>query len=93
MLHRAGRSHKLCVFFHQGFIIAFVSEFIPRLYFQWSKGKDGSLEGYLDTSLSCFDTRDYPMSEKPNVTLPSNNSCGLGLPSCRYVSSTNRKVS
>jgi hypothetical protein len=73
----------------QGFVIAFVSEFIPRLYFKWSKGKDGSLEGYLDTSLSCYDTRDYPNNQEPNINLSSNqygfesNGCGLGLPSCR----------
>ncbi|CAB4028652.1 Hypothetical predicted protein, partial [Paramuricea clavata] len=73
-----------------GFVIAFVSEFIPRLYFKWSKGKDGSLEGYLDTSLSCYDTRNYPDNEKPNINLSTNqygfesNGCGLGLPSCRY---------
>ncbi|XP_028396374.1 anoctamin-4-like [Dendronephthya gigantea] len=74
----------ICSVLVNGFIIAFVSEFIPRLYFQWSKGKDGSLRQYLETSLSCYDTRDYPDSERPNVTLPAPNTCGLGLPSCRY---------
>ena len=69
----------------QGFVIAFVSEFIPRLYFQWSKGKDGTLEGYLDTSLSCFDIRDYPEDERPkkNFSVNWKNGCGLGLKSCR----------
>ncbi|XP_046840344.1 anoctamin-5-like [Xenia sp. Carnegie-2017] len=70
-----------------GFVIAFVSEFIPRLYFQWNSSKDGSLRGYLETSLSCFDTRDYPSDEKPKMNLTDSfqiNGCGLGLPSCRY---------
>ena len=74
----------------QGFVIAFVSEFIPRLYFRWSKGKDGTLEGYLDTSLSCFDIRDYSDDERPNISFTAHfdkNGCGLGLESCRWVSS------
>ena len=74
------------IIFVQGFVIAFVSEFIPRLFFKWSKGKDGSLEGYLDTSLSCFDIRNYPEDEMPNSNFTKNfqrNGCGLGLESCR----------
>ena len=72
----------------KGFVIAFVSEFVPRLYFKWSKGKDGDLEGYLDTSLSCFDTRNFPNDEKTKTNFTPNylsNGCGLQLPSCRWV--------
>ncbi|KAM8704225.1 hypothetical protein ACLKA7_008772 [Drosophila subpalustris] len=37
-----------------GFIIAFTSDMIPRLYYRWEKSKDGTLNGYLDFTLSEF---------------------------------------
>ncbi|CAL4094158.1 unnamed protein product, partial [Meganyctiphanes norvegica] len=42
------------------FIIAFTSNFIPDLVYRNVVSKDGSLEGFLDFSLSKFDVQDYP---------------------------------
>lgn len=53
-----------------GFIIAFTSEFIPRLVYQIRKSVDGSLDGYVDYSLSRFNTSDFHASRAPrNVTV------------------------
>lgn len=58
-----------------GFIIAFTSEFIPRLVYQIYKSSDGSLRGYVDYSLSVFNTSDYESNEAPQ---------NLGHAECRY---------
>ncbi|XP_066253974.1 anoctamin-4 isoform X3 [Euwallacea similis] len=42
-----------------GFIIAFTSDFIPRLVYRISLSQEGSLEGYLNNSLSYFNTSDF----------------------------------
>uniref|UniRef100_A0AAR5PM38 Anoctamin n=1 Tax=Dendroctonus ponderosae TaxID=77166 RepID=A0AAR5PM38_DENPD len=42
-----------------GFIIAFTSDFIPRLVYQISINPNGSLEGYVNNSLSYFNTSDF----------------------------------
>lgn len=66
-----------------------MSEFVPRLYYTLGKNHD-SLEGFVNNTLSCFDVREFPDDEKPSGTDAdvlldhfSNNSCGLGLPTCR----------
>lgn len=41
-----------------GFIIAFTSDFIPRLIYQTTVSPDGTLNGYLNFSLSYFDSKD-----------------------------------
>lgn len=64
------------------FVIGFVSEFVPRVFFMM---RNGSMEGYLNQSLSCFDTRDFPSGNAPQVPFNMRNgSCGFGLPTCRY---------
>jgi len=72
--------------FWQGFVIAFVSEFVPRLYYTLGEGHD-SLEGFVNSTLSCFVVTDFPGDERPKGTdaddLFRNNSCGFGLPTCR----------
>lgn len=53
-----------------GFIIAFTSEFIPRLVYQIRKSTDGSLNGYVDYSLSRFNTSDFdPFRAPKNVSI------------------------
>lgn len=42
-----------------GLIIAFTSEFIPRLVYQIHASPDGSLHGYVNHSLSYFDTKNF----------------------------------
>lgn len=51
-----------------GFIIAFTSDFIPRLIYQTSVSQDRTLNGYLNFSLSYFDTKDFQGSRPINTT-------------------------
>ena len=75
----------------QGLVIAFVSEFVPRLYYTLGEGND-NLEGFVNSTLSCFVVTEFSAKEAPSGTDVdvlwekfSNNSCGLGEPTCRYV--------
>ena len=67
-------------------MIAFVSEFVRRLYYTLGEGHV-SLEGFVNSTLPCFVVTDFPDDERPNGkdadVLFRNNSCGLGLPTCR----------
>lgn len=54
-----------------GFIIAFTSDFIPRLIYQTSISPDGTLTGYLNFSLSYFDTKDFQGSQPQNTNYTS----------------------
>lgn len=65
------------VFFHQGFIIAFTSEFIPRLVYSTAISEDGTLRGYLNHSLAVFDTKDFIDGKQPRT--PS-----IQVDHCRY---------
>ena len=42
------------------FIIAFTSEFIPKLVYTYVYSKDGTLTGYTNFTLSHFDPADFP---------------------------------
>ncbi|XP_073240805.1 anoctamin-5-like [Porites lutea] len=73
-----------------GFVIAFVSEFVPRLYYTLGKGKD-SLEGFVNSTLSCFVVTEFSADERPSGTEAdvlwkyfNNNSCGFNQPTCRF---------
>ncbi|XP_019864929.1 anoctamin-5 isoform X2 [Aethina tumida] len=48
-----------------GFIIAFTSEFIPRLVYRMMVSPDQSLDGYLNYTLSYFKTSDFQISSAP----------------------------
>lgn len=50
-----------------GFIIAFTSEFIPRLVYQHFISDDGSLAGYVNHSLSYFNTSDFAPDKRPRM--------------------------
>ena len=71
-------------------MIAFVSEFVPRLYLTLGKDND-SLEGCVNSStLSCFVVTEFPNEERPTGTDVdvlwdkfNNNSCGFNQPTCR----------
>ena len=45
--------------FSQGFIIAFTSEFIPKLVYKVRYSEDGTLAGYTNFTLSYFDPADF----------------------------------
>ena len=69
-------------------MIAFVSEFVQRLYYRFVVSPEQTLDGFISNSLSCFDIRDFPASTTPNFNFYSsfkNNSCGFGKPMCRYL--------
>ncbi|KAG8227804.1 hypothetical protein J437_LFUL006218 [Ladona fulva] len=55
-----------------GFIIAFTSNFIPKLVYVFTVSEDQSLTGYLNFSLSYFDVNDFEPGSAPkhlgNVT-------------------------
>ena len=70
-------------------MIAFVSEFVPRLYYTLGKDHD-SLEGFVNSTLSCFVVTEYTDEERPSGTEDdvlwinfNNNSCGFNQPTCR----------
>ena len=55
------------------FVLAFTSDFIPRLVYKTRYGKEGSLEGYLNNSLSFFDVDNFTSDERPMSSLPFTN--------------------
>ncbi|XP_072144438.1 anoctamin-4-like [Dermacentor andersoni] len=62
------------------FLIAFTSEFIPRLVYQVRHSKGLSLSGYVNFTLATFDTSDYDEAHRPeNGTLD-----GSIVRECRY---------
>ena len=70
-------------------MLAFVSEFVPRLYYTLGAGHD-DLENFLNSSLSCFALDDFPGDEMPSgkhladfSKLFDNGSCGFGMATCR----------
>ena len=71
----------------QGFVIAFVSEFVLRLCYTLGEGHD-SLEGLVNSTLTCFVATDFPEDERPSGSdadeLFRSSSCGLGLPTWRW---------
>lgn len=50
-----------------GFIIAFTSEFIPRLVYRIYVSPDRSLTNYVNHSLSIFDTNDFEVGREPKM--------------------------
>lgn len=60
---------------NQGFIIAFTSEFIPRLIYRVSISTDGSLNGYLNHTLAYFNTSDFPEGKKPRFSSANVDIC------------------
>ena len=65
-------------------MIAFVSEFVQRLYYRFAVQADGTLEGFIADSLSCFDMRDFSLEERPVMNLTNRmGQCELGNPYCR----------
>lgn len=52
--------------FVQGCIIAFTSNFIPRLVYTYAVSEDHTLNGFLNHSLAYFDVRDLEKGAAPN---------------------------
>ncbi|KAL1462346.1 hypothetical protein WDU94_014186 [Cyamophila willieti] len=58
-------------------IIAFTSNFIPRMVYRYGFSEDGSDEGFLNHTLAYFNTSDFQLSERPVVTM-------FNVTICRY---------
>jgi hypothetical protein len=50
----------------QAAIIAFTSEFVPKLVYRYGYNNTGSLQGYIDFSLSVFNVADFERTSVPN---------------------------
>ena len=60
---------SFCSFFfilNQASIIAFTSEFIPKLVYRYSYSPSDNLDGYVDWTLSYFNVSDFEDSSKPS---------------------------
>ncbi|XP_075145749.1 anoctamin 1 [Haematobia irritans] len=57
-----------------GFIIAFTSELIPQLVYRYYEG-DGSLNGYLDFTLSSFNTSDDDLTRSLSAKYANITTC------------------
>ncbi|XP_043474457.1 anoctamin-1-like [Leptopilina heterotoma] len=58
------------------FILAFTSNFIPRLVYRLTISKDYSLSGFLQHSLSNFNTSDFKNESRPMIELNNHiNNC------------------
>lgn len=66
-----------------GFIIAFTSEFIPRLVYRIGSSLDGSLDGYVNYSLSKFNTSGFDKSLAPRNAAVKYDECRY--PDYRYA--------
>ncbi|XP_033847139.1 anoctamin-1a isoform X2 [Periophthalmus magnuspinnatus] len=62
------------------FVISFTSDFIPRLVYQYSYSKDGSLAGFVNHTLAYFNVSDFQPGTEP---LDPNN-LGYHVQFCRY---------
>lgn len=61
-------------------LIAFTSDLVPRLYYRWKVSPTGTLDGFVDFSLSYFDVQDYDEGVRHG-----NTSGLLGSRYCRYA--------
>ena len=64
------------------FVIAFTSDFIPRLVYSSSYSSDGTLTGYVNSSLSYFNVSDWDPQEKPQEQY-AYQVLNYSLPYCR----------
>lgn len=59
-----------------GFIIAFTSDFVPRLVYKYYESADGTLAGYLNSTMSVFDVIDFEANTAPERTqYPGTKQC------------------
>ncbi|XP_077492783.1 anoctamin-4-like isoform X2 [Amblyomma americanum] len=70
-----------CAVICNAFLIAFTSEFIPRLVYQVRHSKGLSLSGYVNFTMALFDTSDYDDVHRPN----NGTLDGSIVRECRYV--------
>lgn len=65
------------------FVIAFTSDFIPKMVYKYSYSPDESLDGYLNNSLSYYDTTLWNNESRPDEKYIVGN---ISIPAyCRLV--------
>ncbi|XP_037550248.1 anoctamin-1 [Nematolebias whitei] len=62
------------------FVIAFTSDFIPRLVYQYTYSPDGSMHGFINHTLSYFNVSDFQPGTAPSDALH----LGYKVDECRY---------
>ncbi|CAL8379041.1 unnamed protein product [Arctogadus glacialis] len=62
------------------FVISFTSDFIPRLVYQYMYSPDGSMHGFVNHTLSVFNTSDFQTGTAPL----DPEILGYKVPLCRY---------
>lgn len=67
----------------QAFVIAYTSDFIPRLVYKYAYSMDDTVAGYINNSLSYFDVKDFPPNVGPAPDLQSNKELN-DTDICRY---------
>ncbi|XP_043246594.1 anoctamin-5-like isoform X2 [Amphibalanus amphitrite] len=60
-------------------VIAFTSDFIPRLVYWYQYSETGTLEGYINATLSVFNTADFPPGYEPDPQIDNRT-----YETCRY---------
>ncbi|CAG0886852.1 unnamed protein product [Darwinula stevensoni] len=71
--------HKWSVFSFQAFVIAYTTDFIPRMVYEYGYSSDETLRGYINASLSVFDTTNPNFTEEFLAEEDRNEST-----TCRY---------
>ncbi|XP_077591337.1 anoctamin-2 isoform X1 [Stigmatopora nigra] len=51
------------------FVISFTSEFVPRMVYQYIYSGNGTMNGYMEHSLSYFNVTNFPPGTAPNTTI------------------------
>jgi len=69
-----------CVFVTQAFIIGWTSDLIPKILYQ-VQSVDDSLTGYVNSSLSVFNTANLTQDMRPDSDLYNSSFVTI----CRYI--------
>ncbi|GIX71860.1 anoctamin-1 [Caerostris extrusa] len=67
-----------------GIIIAFTSDMIPRIVFRLAWSEDFTLHGFVNYSLSHFNTSDFPRDSQPQPLILPGSQDPMNVTICRY---------
>lgn len=67
-----------------GIIIAFTSDMIPRIVYRFTMSDDFTLHGFVNYSLSYFNTTDFPSHVQPQPLILPGSKETIDVPICRY---------
>lgn len=71
---------SICAVISNAFMIAYTSDFIPQLVYRYVYSGTGNLDGYINHSMSYFQTDDFPEKSKPDQSTIDNVTVEI----CRY---------